>query len=138
MPYRTSAEIGFVNLSDSDFELEHREQDISGKDVYDVDGEHIGRVDALYIDGFERRVRFVEVSAGGVLGIAAKKHFLVPVESITEVGEARVTIEPGRSEQVTGSWHFDPKVVAPTTTYQRRRQDPDEYGNTPTGTPPRT
>ena len=136
MTQRTSAEIGVVKFSDSDFVFENPEQDIRGKDVYAVDGEQIGSVDDLYIDRQERKVRFLEVGAGGFLGIG-ERHLLVPVESVTEVGEARVTIEPGR-EKVAGPPPFDTTVVAPTTAHQRRRQGHDDYGYTdPSRTPPR-
>jgi sporulation protein YlmC with PRC-barrel domain len=137
MTHSTSAEIGFVKLSNSDFAFENLEQDIRGKDVYDVDGEQIGSVDDLYIDRQERKVRFLEVGTGGFLGIG-EKHLLVPVESVTEVAEARVTIEPGRRKKVAGSPPFDTTVVAPTATYQRRRQVHDAYDYTdPSRTPPR-
>ena len=69
MTQRPRTELGFVKLSDSDFVLASPEQDIRGKDVYDADGEKVGRADDLYIDGQERKVRFLEVSAGGFLGI---------------------------------------------------------------------
>ncbi len=136
MTHRTSAEIGFVKFSDSDFVFENPEQDIRGKDVYDVDGQQIGSVDDLYIDTQERKVRFLEVGAGGFLGVG-EKHYLIPVDSVTEVGEDRVTLEPGR-EKVAGSPPFDTTVVAPTTTYQRRRQAHDDYDYIdPSRTPPR-
>ncbi len=134
MTQRTTAEIGFVKFSDSDFEFENSGQDIRGKDVYDVHGEQIGSVDDLYIDRQERKVRFLEVGTGGFLGVG-EKHLLVPVECVTEVGEARVTIEPGR-EKVAGSPPFDTTVVAPTTSYQRRRQADEDYID-PSRTPPR-
>ncbi len=136
MTQRTTAEFGFVKLGDSDFVFENPEQDIRGKDVYDVNGEQIGSVDDLYIDRQERKVRFLEVGAGGFLGIG-EKHFLVPVESVTEVGEDRVTIEPGR-EKMVGSPPFDTTVVAPTIVYLRRRQARDDYDYIdPSRTPPR-
>ncbi len=138
MTQRASAEIGFVKFSDTDFVFENPEQDIRGKDVYDAYGEQIGSVDDLYVDRQERKVRFLEVGAGGFLGLG-EKHLLVPVESVTEVGEARVTIEP-RRRKVTGSPPFDTSVVAPTTAYQRRRQAHDDYDAyiDPSRTPPRT
>ena len=117
MTQRTTAEIGFVKFSDSDFVFENPEQDIRGKDVYVVDGEQIGSVDDLYIDRQERKVRFLEVGAGGFLGLG-EKHFLIPVEYVTEVGEVRITIEPGR-EMATGSPPFDTTVVPLTTSHQR-------------------
>ncbi len=136
MTHRTSAEIGFVKFSDSDFVFENPEQDIRGKDVYDAYGEQIGSVDDLYVDGQERKVCFLEVGAGGFLGVG-EKHYLIPVESVTEVGEDRVTLEPGR-EKVAGSPPFDTTVVAPTANYQRRRQTHDDYDYIDSSrTPPR-
>jgi sporulation protein YlmC with PRC-barrel domain len=128
MAQRTPSQIGFVKLSDSDFVLENPEQDIRGKDVYGVDGEHVGGVDDLYIDRQERKVRFLELVAGGFLGIGGK-HLLVPVEAITEVGEARVTIEPGRTEKVAGPQPFDTAVRPPTAEHRR-----EGYASIPFGT----
>ena len=68
MTQRPRTELGFVKLSDSDFLLANREQDICGKDVYDAYGEQIGSVDDLYIDRQERKVRFLEVGSGGFFG----------------------------------------------------------------------
>ena len=62
-------------------------------------------------------MRFLEVGAGGFFGLG-EKHFLVPVESVTEVGEVRIIIEPGR-EMATGSPPFDTTVVPLTTSHQR-------------------
>lgn len=121
MTQRTPSQIGFVKLSDSDFVLENPEQDIRGKDVYDVDGQQIGSVDDLYIDRHEREARFLEVGTGGFLGIG-EKNLLIPVETITEVGETRVTIEPGRTEKVAEPPPFD-TTVAPPPADDRRSDD---------------
>lgn len=112
---------GLVKLGDSEYRLEAPEQDIRGLDVYDRDGREIGSVEGLYIDTEERKVRFLDVGAGGFLGLG-EKHFMIPVEAVTDVGEEGVTIEHGR-EKVTGSPPFDTDVVPPTTDYQR-----DVYG----------
>ena len=56
MTQRPRSDLGFVKLSDSDFVLENPEQDIRGKDVYDVNGQQIGSVDDLYFDRQERKV----------------------------------------------------------------------------------
>ncbi len=128
MTQRTPSQIGFVKLSDSDFVLENPEQDIRGKDVYDVDGEQIGSVDDLYIDRQEREARFLEVGTGGFLGIG-EKHLLIPVETITEVGETRVTFEPGRTEKVAEPPPFD-TAVAPSPADDRRS---DDYTSLPFG-----
>ncbi len=113
MTHPTRAGIGLVRLGDSDFVPANPEDDLRGKAVYDPEGQRIGSVDELYIDGHEREARFVEVGAGGLLGIG-EKHFLVPVEAITEVAEDWVTIEPGRMQRVTGPAPFDTKVVPPS------------------------
>jgi sporulation protein YlmC with PRC-barrel domain len=87
---------------------------VRGKDVYDAQGQRIGSVSDLYIDRKEREVRFLEVGAGGFLGIG-EKSYLVPVEAVVEVAEDRVTIEPGRTEKVEGAAPFDTKVAPPPT-----------------------
>jgi hypothetical protein len=61
-------------------------------------------------------VRFLEVGAGGFLGIGEKR-FLVPVEAVVEVADDRVTIEPERTEKVEGPTPFDTKVAPPPTDY---------------------
>jgi PRC-barrel domain protein len=60
MTQRTGAEIGFGKFSNSNFMFENPAQDIRGKDVYDARGEQVGSVDDLYVDGRERKVRFLE------------------------------------------------------------------------------
>ena len=106
-----------VRLSDTDFRLEEPEQDVRGLDVYDNEGNEIGSVEDLYVDEAERKVRFLDVGAGGFLGIG-EKHFMIPVEAVTDVGEDRVTSEQD-TEKVTGSPPFDTDVVPPTADYQR-------------------
>jgi sporulation protein YlmC with PRC-barrel domain len=106
-----------VRLSDTDFRLEAPEQDIRGLDVYDNEGNKIGDVKDLYVDEAERKVRFLDVGAGGFLGIG-EKHFMIPVEAVTDVGEDRVTIEQD-TEKVTSSPPFDTDVVPPAADYQR-------------------
>lgn len=125
MTQRPRTELGFVKLSDSDFLLANPEQDIRGKDVYDAHGKQIGSVDDLYIDRHERKVCFLEVGAGGFLGVG-EKHFLVPVEAVTEVGEGQVTIVSG-NEKVVESPPFDTKVVPPATNSQRDTYDYYSY-----------
>jgi sporulation protein YlmC with PRC-barrel domain len=120
MVHPTHEGIRLVKLSDSDFVPANPEDDVRGKDVYDAQGQRIGGVDDLYIDRPEREVRFLEVGVGGFLGIG-EKHFLVPVEAVTEVAEDRVTIEPDRTEKVTGPAPFDTRVAPPPA--EDRRSD---------------
>ena len=120
-----------VKLGDSDFRLEEPEQDIRGLDVYDYEGNQIGSVEDLYVDTEERKVRFLDVGAGGFLGIG-EKHFMIPVEALADVSEDSVTVEHSR-EKVMESPPFDTDVVPPTADYQRDVYG--YYGYTPTWGP---
>ena len=96
MRHPTQAGIGLVRMGESDFVLANLEDDVRGKDVYDAEGQRVGSVEDLYIDRREREVRFLEVRAGGFLGIGEKR-FLVPVEAVVNVSEEWVAIEPDRT-----------------------------------------
>ena len=87
-----------------------------GLDVYDNNGEEIGTVGGLYVDEEERKVRFLDVVAGGFLGLG-KKNLLIPVEALTEVDKDGVVVDQSR-EKVAGSPLFDTDVV-PRAPYQR-------------------
>ena len=135
MLHPTQAGIGLVRMGDSSFVPQNLEDDLRGKDVYDAEGRRVGSVDDLYIDRQEREVRFLEVGAGGFLGIGEKR-FLVPVEAVVKVAEDWVAIEPGRKEKVEGPAPFDTKVApAPTAEDPRRAED---YASPPYGDTGRT
>jgi sporulation protein YlmC with PRC-barrel domain len=112
MRHPTQAGMGLVRMGESSFVPANLEDDVRGKDVYDPAAQRIGRVEDLYIDRQEREVRFLEVGAGGFLGIGQKR-FLVPVEEVVEVAEEWVAIEPGRKEKVKGPAPFDTKIAPP-------------------------
>jgi sporulation protein YlmC with PRC-barrel domain len=116
MTHPTHAGIGLIKLGDSDFVPANPEDDLRGKAVYDAEGQRIGSVGDLYIDPQEREVRFLEVGAGGFLGMG-EKNYLVPVEAIVKVAEDRVTVEPGRTEKVHGPAPVETKVAPPPTDY---------------------
>ena len=128
MMHPTRAGIGLIRLGDSDFVPANPEEDVRGKDVYDAEGQRIGSVGDLYIERKEREVRFLEVGAGGFLGVGEKR-FLVPVEAVVEVTEDRVTIEPDRTERVAGPSPFDTKVAPPTAVDRRS----DDHASLPFG-----
>ncbi len=128
MMHPTRAGIGLVRLGDSDFVPANPEDDLRGKAVHDAQGQRVGGVEDLYIDRKEREVRFLEVGAGGFLGIG-KKRFLVPVEEVVEVAEGRVTIEPGRTEKVEDPAPFDTKVAPPPADEPREDYASPPYGN---------
>jgi sporulation protein YlmC with PRC-barrel domain len=88
----------------------------------DVNGEQIGSVEDLYLDtreeGLVRAVRFLDVSAGGFLGMG-KKHFLVPVEEVSRgVGEEDRVIVSQHRDKVVGSPDFEAEEV-PNEDFQR-------------------
>jgi sporulation protein YlmC with PRC-barrel domain len=100
-----------VKMSDSDLRLEEPWQDIRGLDVYDVNGEQIGSVEDLYVDRDSSLPRFLEVSAGGFLGIG-KKHFLISIEEVSrDIDADRVTVNQPRNK-VMESPDFDPDDVS--------------------------
>ena len=130
MLHPTLAGLGLVRLGDSDFVEANPEDDLRGKDVCDPHGQRMGRVEDLYVDRQEREVRFLEVGAGGFLGIGEKR-FLVPVEAVTGVSEDRVTVEPDRTGKAGGPAPFDSKVRPPSAE-ERRNADhapPPIFGN---------
>ena len=116
MTDRTDMGFGLVRLSDSEFILEDQAQDIRGLNVYDTNGEEIGTVEGLYVDEEKRKVRFLDVGAGGFLGLG-EKNFLIPVEAVREVNEEGVVVDQSR-QKVVDSPPFDTNVV-PQAPYQR-------------------
>ena len=100
-----------VKLGESeDIRVQERWQDIRELDIYDINGEQIGSVEDLYVDREAHIPRFLDVAAGGFLGIG-KKHFLIPVEEVSrDVGEERATVNQSR-DKVVGAPDFDPDEV---------------------------
>ena len=130
MLHPTLAGLGLVRLGDSDFVPVNPGDDLRGKEIRDPHGQRIGCVEDLYVDRQEREVRFLEVGAGGFLGIGEKR-FLVPVEAVTRVSEDRVTVEPDRTKRAGGPAPFDTKVRPPSAR-DRRNADhapPPIFGN---------
>ncbi len=105
-----------VRLSESGLALEDLTQDVRGLDVYDEDGDQMGTVEDLYADAEERKVRFLDVSAGGFLGLGERR-FLVPVEAVSEVREDGVVVVDQKRRKVAESPLFDADVV-PQPPYQ--------------------
>jgi sporulation protein YlmC with PRC-barrel domain len=103
-------------LSETDLTLADPTEDIRGSKVVDTNREDIGHVGALFIDRGERKVRLLEIRAGGFLGIG-DRHFLLPVEAITKVADDEVHINQTR-DIVAHSPAYDPELeVAPTPEY---------------------
>jgi CBS domain-containing protein/sporulation protein YlmC with PRC-barrel domain len=98
-----------VRLSDTNLTLADRAEDIRGLKVLDMSEQELGTVNDLFIDEQENKVRFLEVSSGGFLGLGATK-FLLPVEAISRITVDVVHINQSR-ELVAGAPQYDPTLV---------------------------
>jgi sporulation protein YlmC with PRC-barrel domain len=113
--------MAFIKLRDSDLPRDATAKALLDADVYDRDGEKIGTVKDLYVDDTEEGdVRFLDVGVGGFLGLG-EKHFMVPMEAVTDTSGGGVTIGQSR-EKVEGSPELDTKGV-PEDAYQQEVYD---------------
>lgn len=103
-------------LEDSDLEIARRDEDVRGRKMVDRHGDEIGKVDALFIDESEQKIRFLRVSSGGFLGIGATK-FLIPVDAITRIDDDHVHIDKTR-EHLVGAPPYEPELVDRREYYQ--------------------
>ncbi|MFI7674190.1 PRC-barrel domain-containing protein [Actinophytocola sp. NPDC049390] len=101
-----------VRLGDTELTLAERDEDVRGRDVLDPHDDKVGEVDDLIIDHVERRVRFLDVGAGGFLGLGKDK-VLIPVDAVTSVADT-VHVDTER-EHVAGSPAYDPDLVLDRT-----------------------
>ena len=103
-------------LKDTGLELGDSSPDVRGRKVVDRDGEDIGHVSDLFVDQHERKVRMLEVRAGGFLGLG-DRHFLLPVDAVTGVTKDEVHVNQTR-ERIVNSPVYDPKLIeAPPQEY---------------------
>lgn len=105
-----------VKLGDSRQTIAPPEQDVRGRHVVDANGEELGRVDDLLIDGEERRVRFLVVERGGLLGIGATAIF-IPVDAVGEIADDTVRVDLTRTK-VEQAPAYDPELVDVTGYYE--------------------
>ena len=101
--------MALIKLRDSDRPRDATAKALLDGDVYDRDGKKIGTVKYLYVDTEDEDVRFLDVGSGGFLGLGVK-HFMVPMEVVTDTSGGGVTIEHSR-ETVEGSPELDTKGV---------------------------
>jgi len=112
--------MALIKLRDSDLPRDASAKALLDGDVYDRDGAKIGTVKDLYVDTEDEDVRFLAVGAGGFLGLG-EKHFMVPMEAVTDTSGGGVTIEQSR-QKVEGSPELETKGV-PEDAYQREVYD---------------
>ena len=125
--------MALIKLRDSDLPRGSSAKALLDGDVYGRDGEKIGTVKDLYVDEEDgEEVRFLDVGAGGFLGLG-EKHFMVPMEAVTDMSGGGVTIEH-TSERVEGSPELNTKGV-PEDAYQQEVYDYYGYSNPPSPYP---
>lgn len=99
-----------LKLGQSRLRVADGKEDVRGRRVVDRSGNSVGKVDDLFIDERERRVRLIEVGSGGFLGLGEAK-FLIPVELVTQVDDHTVRINEAR-ERIVGAPQYDPGLAA--------------------------
>jgi sporulation protein YlmC with PRC-barrel domain len=99
----------FEKLGDTPLTLAQPDQDIRGRTVRDPKGDEVGRVSALFVDRHERKVRMLEIEAGGFLGLGAR-HFVMPVESVTSISPDDVFVSASLA-LIVHSPVYDPQLV---------------------------
>jgi sporulation protein YlmC with PRC-barrel domain len=101
-----------LKLGESDAVVRDPSEDIRGRKVFDAKFEEIGKVDDLLVDEQELKVRFIQISSGGLLGIGDRK-ILLPVDAVTQVNDDAVFVDQDR-ERLTGAPAYDPAIVDET------------------------
>lgn len=109
-----------IRLEETGLQLAEPADDIRGRQLIDLNGEEIGKIEGLLIDQTERRVQFLEVGSGGFLGLG-KMRQLVPVQAITNVGPDTVQIGKERTH-LADAPAYNPDIVP------ERRYYEDIYG----------
>ena len=79
-----------VKLDDFEGELEEHWQDARGLKVLDKHGEEVGTVEDLYVYEEAQAVHLLKVEIEG-------RHFLIPVDAITNVQDEGVNVEQNKS-----------------------------------------
>ncbi len=105
----TRAKRTLRTMNEADLTTRDKAEDIRGRKVVDAAGEEIGKIDALFIDDQENKVRFLRVASGGFLGMGKSK-VLIPVEAIKKIEEDVVRVDQTR-DQVSNAPAYDPDLV---------------------------
>jgi sporulation protein YlmC with PRC-barrel domain len=90
-----------VSVKSGQLSLMDTSEDILGRKVVDRTGQEIGKVDDLFADPTERRVRFFSLKSGDFLGLGGKT-FLVPVDVIQSVNTDQVILNDTKDRILNG------------------------------------
>lgn len=97
--------VRYIEYSKSNYRLSDPKNDILGFAVYDRDGEHVGSVDELLLDGSDppqrdrpdqRRVVLGIVNTGGLLG---HDQIAIPFEAFAQVDQERREVRVNYSKE---------------------------------------
>lgn len=113
-----------LRLNDFSKEFTNDATDIRGRNVIDRDGQDIGQISAMFVDAFQRKIRFIGVNAEE----SPVRVWLIPVDAVTQVEKARITIALPR-QQVLDSPEFDLDARVPSEEDWIRLYD--HYGYVP-------
>ena len=84
----------------------YRFGDLRGRQVFDDSGEEIGTVRDLFLDEEGQEVRYLDVRAGGFLGLGDRM-LVIPPHVVDGISEERVTLNESR-QRVVESPEFAP------------------------------
>jgi sporulation protein YlmC with PRC-barrel domain len=110
---QTTPNVSLEKLTDTGLVLADPAQDIRNRKVVDRNGVEIGHVSNLFIDAGDRKVRMLEIRAGGFLGLGAR-HVLLPVDAITRISKRNVHVNETH-ERLAHSPAYDPTLLVETT-----------------------
>jgi sporulation protein YlmC with PRC-barrel domain len=110
-----------LRLSDTQLRLADPAEDVRGRKVLNKDGEAIGEVNELIVDGREGHVRFLEVSSGDLLGLGRLRS-LIPVGAITRISGEAVHVKQTR-QRIGEAPAYDPDLI------DEREGDEGYYGH---------
>jgi sporulation protein YlmC with PRC-barrel domain len=96
-------------LSDTGLILADPAEYIRGRTVIDRHAAEIGHVSDLFINADKRKIRMLEIRAGGFLGLG-DRHFLLPVQAIVSVTKDAVRVNQTR-EHILNSPAYDPDLI---------------------------
>ncbi len=118
-----------MNQETRTYPVFHRFSRLRGVRVFDRDGEPLGRLEDVFFHEDEKAVHYLDVRAGGFLGLG-KRMFLIPFRLVDTIREDRVTLNETR-ETVVNSPEVAPARVLETHDRQavsRHFGGPGGYG----------
>jgi PRC-barrel domain len=116
--------VKMIQLNDFSREFTNDALDIRDRQVVDRDQQVIGRVDSMFVDDFQRKVRFLGVELEG----DADSRVMIPVDAILQVDKNRLLIDQPR-RRVLDSPSPDQETATPSEEYWVRVYD--HYGYSP-------